>query len=148
MIRVTCWKRVVSAFNRHIPKPHHEFLLYEFPSSEICKKTCSFLLFLRWRGIREGRWFVTLKNYENNLIFELQMWHKMWNIMHLFCICIYSSKYFYFQKQSPGGVLLKEAVLKIVANFTRKRLCWSFFLIDLQTCNFIKKKLQVLSCEN
>ena len=28
------------------------------------------------------------------------------------------------------------------ANFTEKHLCWSLFLIKLQTCNFMKKRLQ------
>ena len=33
-------------------------------------------------------------------------------------------------------------VLKNVANFTGKQLCWSLFLTSLQACNFIKMRLQ------
>ena len=35
-----------------------------------------------------------------------------------------------------------RGVLKNVAIFTGKHLCWSLFLIKLQTCSFIKKRLQ------
>ena len=40
------------------------------------------------------------------------------------------------------GALLKKSVLKNFTNYTGKHLCWSLFLIKLQTCNFIKKRLQ------
>ena len=37
----------------------------------------------------------------------------------------------YFKKQPPD-VFYKKGVLKNFANFTEKRLCWSFLLIKLQ----------------
>ena len=43
----------------------------------------------------------------------------------------------FVQKQSPE-VFCKKGVLKNFANFTGKHLCWSL----LQTCNFVKKRLQ------
>ena len=43
---------------------------------------------------------------------------------------------------SPSQMLFKIDVLKNVVNFTGKHLCWSLFLIKLQGCNFIKRKLQ------
>ena len=43
---------------------------------------------------------------------------------------------------------LKKAVLENFTIFTEKHLCLSLFLIKLQTCNSIKKRLtQVFSCE-
>ena len=46
-----------------------------------------------------------------------------------------------YQKQ----MFFKMGILKNLANFTGKHLCWSLFLIKLQAfqaCNFIKKRLQ------
>ena len=45
----------------------------------------------------------------------------------------------FFQKKPPEVFCRKDAP-KDFANFTKKHLCWSLFLIKLK--NFIKKKLQ------
>ena len=47
-------------------------------------------------------------------------------------------------RSSPLQMFYKIGVLKNVANFTGKHLCWSLFLIKLQTwiCNFNKRRLQ------
>ena len=42
----------------------------------------------------------------------------------------------------PLVVFCKKGILKNFANFTRKHLYWNLFLIKLQTCNFIKRRLQ------
>ena len=43
---------------------------------------------------------------------------------------------------------LKKVFVESFALFTEKYLCWSFFLIKLQACNLIKKRIQhVFSCE-
>ena len=42
---------------------------------------------------------------------------------------------------SRSQMFFKIGILKNFANFKRKHLCWSLFLIKLQTCNFIKKRL-------
>ena len=47
-----------------------------------------------------------------------------------------------FQKQPFVNVFQNRCVIKNFANFTGKHLCWSPFLIKLQACNFIKKRLQ------
>ena len=47
----------------------------------------------------------------------------------------------WFQKKPPE-MFYQKAVLKNVVIFTGKNLCWNFFLIKLQACNFIKKRLQ------
>ena len=47
----------------------------------------------------------------------------------------------WFQKQPPE-MFYQKAVLKNVVIFTGKNLCWNFFLIKSQACNFIKKRLQ------
>ena len=49
------------------------------------------------------------------------------------------------EKYNELEVFYKKAVLKNLAIFTGKYLCWSLFFnknAGLQTCNFIKKKLQ------
>ena len=45
-------------------------------------------------------------------------------------------------QNQPPEVFCKKAVLKNFAIFTWKQLCWSLFLIKLQACSFIKKRLQ------
>ena len=45
------------------------------------------------------------------------------------------------QKQ-PSSVFAEKGVLKNFTIFTRKHLCWSLFLITLQACNLLKKRLQ------
>ena len=40
-------------------------------------------------------------------------------------------------------MFFKVGVLENSAIFTGKHLCWSLFLIKLQACNFIKKKLRL-----
>ena len=39
-------------------------------------------------------------------------------------------------------MFFKIGVRKNFTNFTGKHLCWSLFLIKLQACNFLKKRLQ------
>ena len=46
----------------------------------------------------------------------------------------------YLQKQPLVDVL--KVVLKNFSIFTSENLCWSLFLINLQACNFVKKRLQ------
>ena len=43
-------------------------------------------------------------------------------------------------KSSRSQMFFKTAVLKNLAIFPGKHLCWSLFLIKLQPCNFIKKE--------
>ena len=45
------------------------------------------------------------------------------------------------QKQ-PSEVFIENAALKNFGIFTEKHLCWSLFLIKMQACNFIKRRLQ------
>ena len=51
-------------------------------------------------------------------------------------------------KSSHWRCSIKKVVLKNFAIFTGKHLCWSTFLIKLQACNFIKKRLQHSYFEN
>ena len=60
------------------------------------------------------------------------------------CKCIQT-----IHMQSPGRatarvlhVFFNKGILKNYAIFTGKHLCWSLFLMKLQACNFIKKRLQ------
>ena len=46
---------------------------------------------------------------------------------------------------SRSKLVFKIDVLENFANFTEKHLCWSLFLIKLETCNFTRKRIQ-LSC--
>ena len=50
-----------------------------------------------------------------------------------------------FPEAATGAVLVK-GILKSVANLTGKHQCWNLNL-GHQACNFIKKGLEVLSCE-
>ena len=45
-------------------------------------------------------------------------------------------------RSSLSEMLFTIGVLKNFANFTEKHLCWSLFLMKLETCNFMKKRLQ------
>ena len=45
-------------------------------------------------------------------------------------------------RSSHRGNSVKKCVLKNFGNFTGKHLCRSLFLIKLQACNFVKKRLQ------
>ena len=47
-----------------------------------------------------------------------------------------------FFRSSRSQMFLRIGVLKNFANFTGKHLRWSLFLIKLQSCSFIKKRLQ------
>ena len=47
-----------------------------------------------------------------------------------------------FVKKQPQEVFCKRGVLKNFVNFTGKHFCLSLFLIKLQACNFVKKRLQ------
>ena len=49
---------------------------------------------------------------------------------------------FIMDKSSQQRCPIKKVVLKNFATFVGKHLCWSLFLIKLQACNFIKKRLQ------
>ena len=49
-----------------------------------------------------------------------------------------------FYRRSHQRCSIKKALLKNIAIFTGKHLCWSLFLIkleDLRACNFIKERL-------
>ena len=47
-----------------------------------------------------------------------------------------------FVQKQPQEVSCKRGVLKNFVNFTGKHFCLSLFLIKLQACNFVKKRLQ------
>ena len=49
-------------------------------------------------------------------------------------------------KSSRSHMFFKVSVLKNFANFTVQHLRWDLFLVKLQTCKFIKKKLQHRCC--
>ena len=46
------------------------------------------------------------------------------------------------QQKPPTGMFYKKDAFKNFADFTGKYLRWSLFLIKLQACNIIKKRLQ------
>ena len=46
------------------------------------------------------------------------------------------------QRSSHPVVICGKAIYKDSAIFTGKSLCWSLFLIKLQTCNFIEKSIR------
>ena len=45
-------------------------------------------------------------------------------------------------RSNRSQMFFKIGVLKNFAKFTEKDLCWSLFLVKLEACNCIKKKLQ------
>ena len=45
-------------------------------------------------------------------------------------------------RSSRSQMFFQIDVFKNFTNFTEKHRCWSLFLIKLQTCNFIKNRLQ------
>ena len=64
----------------------------------------------------------------------------VWNQTGLFLTEKFSKPW--EQQKAPTEVFCKKRVFKNFADFTGKYLRWSLFLIKLQACNIIKKRLQ------
>ena len=72
------------------------------------------------------------------VIHYFSQWAPFWSI----CDCTNFTKLVPLQTPSNSGhwrFSVKKVVLKNLQNFTGKQLCWSFFLINLQDCKFIKR---------
>ena len=66
----------------------------------------------------------------------------VWNQTGLFLTEKFSKPW--EQQKAPTEVFCKKCVFKNFADFTGKYLRWSLFLIKLEACNVIKKRLQCM----
>ena len=88
--------------------------------------------------------FVQFKKCENHRWVSLTFSRVAFFISYALAGLILSAK-FRVDKSSHPRFSITNGILKNLAIFTEKRLCWSLFLVKLQavrSCNYIKTRLQ------
>ena len=80
--------------------------------------------------------------------YSVRMWESTdqnnFEYGHLLCIVPEYLQFLYLKhelQKQPPEVFRKKDVLKNFKNFTGKHLCWSIFLIKLQTCGSVLKNI-------